>query len=297
MDWSLYVVMHEKPYRFQALSDVAALMSDNEFWRLFADTYVGSENWHEPRNRELVDSWLYEERGGQSAVECMMDDDDRKAFDALPRSFSVSRGWSRVGGFDGYSWTKDKAIAEWFANRLVAKGEQTYVAEGRVARRSVYAMFSRRNESEVLVSTPDVAVRRILICQHWHRKDKRPIVSFDFDGTLHHEMEGLDPSAWWMVPKAYGPACEVVRKACATARVVIVTRRDQMQLEPVLDFVKRNELPIEAVYPTSDAPKRSVLGRLRPLAHYDDDPDTEGDCPDGTTFVLSKVWRTGRRAK
>ena len=296
-DWSGYVIMHEKPYRFQALNSVSELMSDEAFWELFADTYVGSENWHEPANRSMIESWLYDERGGPDALLHMMTDDERAEFVRLPQAFRVVRGWNRPGGFDGYSWSRSNGVAEWFAKRMQPEGVQAYVAVGRVSLRAVLAVFSRRSEREVLVSTADVRVSRIVIGGDCSKHDRRPVVSFDFDGTLHREMNGLDPAAWTHVPHAHVPTCDLLRRAAKDARVVIVTRRDQMQLDPVLDFVRVNELPVEAVYPTSDMPKQRVLGRLRPLVHYDDDPATKQDCPEGTSFVLSQTQAVGRRSK
>lgn len=46
------------------------------------------------------------------------------------------------------SWTLNQQTAEWFAHRFVEDGT---VYEATVAKENIFALFNRRNESEVIV--------------------------------------------------------------------------------------------------------------------------------------------------
>lgn len=52
--------------------------------------------------------------------ETMMDEDERKIFDSLPEQVTVYRGVTSYNKRQtkAFSWTTDKQIAEWFANRF-----------------------------------------------------------------------------------------------------------------------------------------------------------------------------------
>ena len=54
---------------------------------------------------------------------------------------------------DGMSWTRELDGAEWFSRRF---GESGYIIKGIAYKKDVLAYFSRRNESEVLISACDV---------------------------------------------------------------------------------------------------------------------------------------------
>ena len=51
------------------------------------------------------------------------------------------------------SWTREFDGAEWFSKRFGADG---YIIKGIAYKKDVLAYFSRRNESEVLISANDV---------------------------------------------------------------------------------------------------------------------------------------------
>lgn len=56
----------------------------------------------------------------------------------------------RVNNYRGLSWTVDKSVAEWFARRFRDNGDKSYVFIGRINKKDILALFSSRNEKEVI---------------------------------------------------------------------------------------------------------------------------------------------------
>jgi hypothetical protein len=84
-----------------------------------------------------------------------MSENDHKVFAALPNTFPIFRGQShtRRGITKGLSWTADQAKAEWFARRYLTKG---FIASGLVCKCDVFAYFTGRKESEVVVQPSEI---------------------------------------------------------------------------------------------------------------------------------------------
>jgi len=144
-EWHSYIFLHERPYRIGAFTNVSGHMSDSDYWELLATIWVDSEN-----IRQSPHAWeelLGADRPGREA---MMLPDEREAFDALPDVIDVHQGHTTTA-HDGWSWTTDKAVAEWFARRFIEDGEQPVVTSGKVRKDRVIAYLLRRNESEILV--------------------------------------------------------------------------------------------------------------------------------------------------
>lgn len=98
--------------------------------------------------------------------------EDQGAYDALPDTLRVYRGYSRPGGRDGFAWTPDREQAVWFAENWVAgksprlglwgvraEGEQvSRIATGTVAKSDIIGFLGGRQESEIVVPPALVAV-------------------------------------------------------------------------------------------------------------------------------------------
>lgn len=82
--------------------------------------------------------------------ECLMNDDEQQVFDALDDSVTVYRGVTSYNrkNIHALSWTLDRRTAVWFAHRF---GEEGTVYEAQIKKEHIYAYFSGRNESEVIV--------------------------------------------------------------------------------------------------------------------------------------------------
>lgn len=154
-DWSTYVFLHERPYRFNALefADVFGTCPPQEFWQLVADVWTDSENvW---QNAEAWRDLL--ERAGADERRWMMDEEEADALAVMPDEITVWRGCIAGQNEDGFSWTIDREKAEWFAKRFAsAQRGEGRVIEGRVKRVDVIAHFTGRGESEIVVLPENV---------------------------------------------------------------------------------------------------------------------------------------------
>lgn len=56
----------------------------------------------------------------------------------------------KVNNYRGLSWTIDKSVAEWFARRFRHNGDKCYVFVGSINKKDILALFSSRNEKEVV---------------------------------------------------------------------------------------------------------------------------------------------------
>lgn len=146
-NWSSYIYLHERPYRLDAFMDVKDEMDDKDYWSLLSDIWVDSENiW---QNKDLWKSALSSKRPGKSN---MMKKDELDELDSLPDKIKIYRGYIKGKNQNGFSWTTDKAKATWFSGRLARGGEKPLVAEATVSKKDVVAYFTRRGESEVVLS-------------------------------------------------------------------------------------------------------------------------------------------------
>jgi predicted ABC-type ATPase/DNA-directed RNA polymerase specialized sigma24 family protein/8-oxo-dGTP pyrophosphatase MutT (NUDIX family)/curved DNA-binding protein CbpA len=148
--WNSYIYMHERPYRLDALMDIEDRMSDEEFWENVGSIWVDSENiW---QNQDVWSDILTSDRPGREKI---MTAEELQDFNNLPDEITVYRGHIKGKNKDGLSWTTSEEKARWFANRLASGKDVPEVAEGTVKKSDVIAHFTRRGESEIVVSSPD----------------------------------------------------------------------------------------------------------------------------------------------
>lgn len=65
------------------------------------------------------------------------------------KTVTIYRG-VKVNNYRGLSWTVDKSVAEWFARRFGHDGDKCYVFTGMINKKNILALFSSRNEKEVV---------------------------------------------------------------------------------------------------------------------------------------------------
>jgi predicted ABC-type ATPase len=146
-NWTSYIQLHERPYRLDAFMNIKDEMSDADYWSKLSDIWVDSENiW---QNMNLWKSVLSSKRPNRQN---MMTVDEQKELASMPDKIDIYRGFVEGKNKNGFSWTTDRAKAEWFSSRLAGDGENPLVAEARVNKKDVVAYFSRRGESEIVLS-------------------------------------------------------------------------------------------------------------------------------------------------
>jgi len=138
-----YVWLHERPYRLQAFGDIQEFLSNQEYWSLLASIWTDTENaWAH------LDLWREFFSSDRANREWLMDWDEQMAYEGLGETVTVYRGYQPGLNKDGISWTVNREKAEWFATRFGKKGK---VLEKQVSKRDIIAVFTGRNEYEVVI--------------------------------------------------------------------------------------------------------------------------------------------------
>ena len=78
----------------------------------------------------------------------LMNQEEQFVFDSLPENITVYRGIQKDATINALSWTLDKNIAKWFANRFDNNGE---VVEATINKKYVFAYLNGRGEKEIVL--------------------------------------------------------------------------------------------------------------------------------------------------
>ena len=146
-DWDLYVFLHEKPYRLDALERAARKglsHKPSEFWRLVGEVWQDSENIH-----QNLDKW---KRLWAKPIEnraACMSAEDRLIFESLPDEVEVWRGTNHKRGIGGLSWTLEQGKADLFAQRF-SNPLPALVTKGLTSKCDIVAYFGERKEREIV---------------------------------------------------------------------------------------------------------------------------------------------------
>ena len=140
-------MMLTKSYRFAFLKYAMPYFSQKDFSEYLADAWVTCEEPNDDPNftqKQMLD--LFKKADPQM----LMDEDEFERYQALEDTLVVYRGVTphNADRVNALSWTLDREKAEWFAHRFDEDGT---VYEAKIDKAHVYAFFSVRNESEVIV--------------------------------------------------------------------------------------------------------------------------------------------------
>lgn len=150
-EWATWIWIHERPWRFEALLEVADKVDDEQFWHGVRDVWMDSEN-----IREHEDEWDELLRTDRPGREHMMDDEEREALAALPDEITVYQGHTDERD-DGWSWTTNRQTAEWFARRFASMEDgEPLLTTATVKKGDVTAYLLGRSEFEILTAPETV---------------------------------------------------------------------------------------------------------------------------------------------
>lgn len=142
-NYNRVVYLHERPYRLQAFIQIAKYLSDEKYWSLLASIWTDTENaW------QNLDEWRKLFNSSRPKRQRLMDRDEVLAYDSLPDTVKIYRGCQKGINKDGISWTLKRDKAEWFATRFSKDG---VVLEKEIQKKDIIAVFTNRNEFEVIV--------------------------------------------------------------------------------------------------------------------------------------------------
>ena len=139
--------MLTKPYRLVFLKYAEPYLSQKDFSRILADAWTQTEAPHNDPNfstNKLIGLFK------KADPVYLMEIDEYKQFKELENTVTVYRGVTpyNADNLKGLSWTLNPETAEWFSNRF---GDDGTVYEAQIEKSHIYAYFSSRNESEIIV--------------------------------------------------------------------------------------------------------------------------------------------------
>ena len=153
-DWEGALWTVERPYRPQFLAELIQRHGIEKMYSVIAEVWTDTETvYSEWENWEFIWDEVAASKSGKRGLNArkMMNADERKYYARLPAKFTVYRGFSAEDGEFGWSWTLDRATAEWFARRSAIGGDAPRVATVVVKKANTFAYFSGRNEAEIVV--------------------------------------------------------------------------------------------------------------------------------------------------
>ncbi len=155
--WGTFVYLHERPYRWPALRDIAKRVPTAKYWPIVGDIWTDSENIFE--EAAMVRACL-EGYGHDLALRpSMMSEKERLALAGMPATMVIWRGVKTRDMGHGMSWTRARAKAVWFACRFTDAG---YLWKAEVRREHVLAYFEGRGEQEIVAFPENVRGARVL---------------------------------------------------------------------------------------------------------------------------------------
>ena len=143
-EFERYLFLIEKPYRVLFFSELVKQNKikklSKRYWKILSSLWTGSENIFQ--HKELWTE-LFNDKTNSSFF---MNKEDLNFFNSLENEFIVYRGYEHWE--DGYSYTMDRNVAVWFAERF---GQNGSVKERLVKKEDVFAFTNSRQEKEIIL--------------------------------------------------------------------------------------------------------------------------------------------------
>jgi hypothetical protein len=143
-EFESYLFLIEKPFRVLFFSELVRQNKikklSKTYWRILSSLWTGSENIFQ--HKELWKELLKEKTNSHY----FMSKKDLEFYNSLENEFIVYRGYNQWE--DGYSYTIDKDVAIWFAERF---GQNGIIKERLVKKEDVFAFTNSREEKEIII--------------------------------------------------------------------------------------------------------------------------------------------------
>jgi hypothetical protein len=139
-----YMFVIEKPFRVLIFNELVKqnkiIRNTKKYWKILSSIWTSSENIFQ--HKEI---W-YDLFKDKTNFHFFMNSKDLNFFNSLEDEFIVYRGYEEWE--DGYSYSIDKDIAIWFAERFGRDGK---VKERKVKKEDVFAFTNSRKEKEIII--------------------------------------------------------------------------------------------------------------------------------------------------
>ncbi len=147
--WENFVFIHDRPYRLDGLLKICNEVDRKTLSELTASVWTDAEGLS-------INKKVWKMLFARCSQPDLMDESEKEKFAALPETVTVYRGIDTKKNVHGLSWTTEKSVAIWFANRFRKKGQDAWLIEGQVKRSKIIAFLEQREESEVICLSKDV---------------------------------------------------------------------------------------------------------------------------------------------
>lgn len=125
---------------------VSAFLSDKDYGELLAHAWTTDENANNNVNVSPAETIRMFKK---AKSQYLMTDEERTYLANLPEEFAVYRGANMLEPPDGFSWSTERRVGEWFAKRF--DSQEPFLYKATAAKKDVLAYFSSRDEYEVVV--------------------------------------------------------------------------------------------------------------------------------------------------
>lgn len=137
-----------KPYTLAFLKFSQPYLSEQEFGQILSSAWILSESPNDDANmtrQELLSAFK------SVSPEYLMNEEELRQYQELDDNITIYRGVTshNAKNIKALSWTLSRDTAEWFAHRF---NEEGTVYEAQINKRHIYALFTGRNEAEVIVN-------------------------------------------------------------------------------------------------------------------------------------------------
>ncbi len=145
--------MTSKPYLAGLFKWVESDLSESDYAEILGMIWTRVEF---PNQDVNVSPSEFKDYFKKANKKSLMQEEEYEEYEKLPETITVYRGLQKGATERALSWTLDKKVAEWFANRFDYNGE---VIEGTIDKNYVFAYFDRRNEKEIVLDYTRVIIK------------------------------------------------------------------------------------------------------------------------------------------
>ena len=145
-DYQHFSIIVNKPYLLTFFKYTKDFLSNEDYSEFLSTVWTYTEYPNNDTNvstRELLSYF------NKSDKNILMSKDELEAYNKLDDSIDVYRGVKPGAKVKALSWTTDKKVAKWFADRYEKNGK---VYKAVIDKKDVLAYFLNRNEYEVVVN-------------------------------------------------------------------------------------------------------------------------------------------------
>ena len=145
-DYQHFVIIVNKPYLLTFFKYTKDFLSNEDYSKFLSTAWTYTEYPNNDVNvstRELI---YYFKKADKNIL---MSKDELEAYNKLDDLIAVYRGVKPGAKVRALSWTTDKKVASWFADRYKKRGK---VYKGVIAKKDIFAYFLGRNEYEVVIN-------------------------------------------------------------------------------------------------------------------------------------------------